>query len=151
MDTRELARTPAVRDFALAVGEWLLARRFGAITPLAFRYDVWGSYEYPDEIPPCVFLELLVNDPPPPPPEWLALSEEERSERPIREWAQAGNWPFADMRALDAAADAHAREIGVPAAIDDALPVVVGLYGQTDAREMGMRFPPVAAEAARAR
>ena len=151
MDTRELARTPAVRDFALAVGEWLLARRFGAITPLAFRYDVWHSYEYPDEIPPCVFLELLVNDPPPPPPEWLALSEEERSERPIREWAQAGNWPFADMRALDAAAEAHAREIGVPDAIDDALPVVVGLYGQTDAREMGMRFPPVAAEAARAR
>ena len=151
MDTRELARTPAVRDFALAVGEWLLARRFGAITPLAFRYDVWGSYEYPDEIPPCVFLELLVNDPPPPPPEWLALSEEERSERPIREWAQAGNWPFADMRALDAAAEAHAREIGVPDVIDDALPVVVGLYGQTDAREMGMRFPHVAAEAARAR
>ena len=151
MDTRELARTPAVRDFALAVGEWLLARRFGAITPLAFRYDVWELYGFPEEVPPCVFLELLVNDPPPPPPEWLALSEEERSERPLREWAQAGNWPFADMRALDAAAEAHAREIGVPDAIDDALPVVVGLYGQTDAREMGMRFPPVAAEAARAR
>ena len=151
MDTRELARTPAVRDFALAVGEWLLERRFGAITPLAFRYDVWEPYEYPDEIPPHIVIDLLVNDPPPPPPEWLALSEEERSERPIREWAQAGNWPFADMRALDAAAKAHAREIGVPDAIDTALPVQVALFGETDAREMGLRFPPVAAEAARAR
>ena len=151
MDTRELARMPAVRDFALAVGEWLLARRFGAITPLAFRYDVWGSYEYPDEIPPCVFLELLVNDPPPPPPEWLALSEEERSERPLREWAQAGNWPFADMRALEAAAEAHARELGAPNAIDTASPILVALFGETDALEMGLRFPHVAAEAARAR
>ena len=151
MDTRELARTPAVRDFALAVGEWLLARRFGAITPLAFRYDVWHSYEYPDEIPPCVFIELLVNDPPPPPPEWLALSEEERSERPVREWAQAGNWPFADMRALEAAAEAHARELGVPDPLDTASPVLVALFGETDALEMGLRFPHVAAEAARAR
>ena len=147
MDTRALARTPAVRDFALAVGEWLLARRFGAIAPLAFRYDVWGSYE----IPPCVFLELLVNDPPPPPPEWLALSEEERRARPIREQARATLWPREDMRALEAAADAHAREIGVPDVIDTALPVLVALVGQTDAREMGLRFPPVAAEAARAR
>ena len=151
MDTRELARTPAVRDFALAVGEWLLARRFGAITPLAFRYDVWGSYEYPDEIPPCVFLELLVNDPPPPPPEWLALSEEERRARPIRERVRPGLWPFADMRAIEAAADAHACEIGVPDAIDTALPVLVALVGETEAREMGLRFPHVAAEAARAR
>ena len=151
MDTRALARTPAVRDFALAVGEWLLARRFGAITPLAFRYDVWHSYEYPDEIPPCVFIELLVNDPPPPPPEWLALSEEERRARPIREQARAGLWPFADMRALEAAADAHACEIGVPDVIDTALPVLVALVGETEAREAGLRFPPVAAETARAR
>ena len=151
MDTRELARTPAVRDFALAVGEWLLARRFGAITPLAFRYDVKELYGFPEEVPPFVFLELLVNDPPPPPPEWLALSEEERSERPVREWAQAGNWPFADMRALEAAAEAHACEIGVPDAIDTASPILVGLFGETDAREMGLRFPHVAAEAARAR
>ena len=151
MDTRELARTPAVRDFALAVGEWLLARRFGAITPLAFRYDVWGSYEYPDEIPPCVFLELLVNDPPPPPPEWLALSEEERSERPVREWAAARLWPREDRRALRADAKAHAREIGIPDAIDTALPLLVALVGETEAREAGLRFPHVVAEAARAR
>ena len=151
MDTRDLARTPAVRDFALAVGEWLLARRFGAITPLAFRYDVWESYEYPDEIPPCVFLELLVNDPPPPPPEWLALSEDERSERPLRERTRATLWPREDRRALRADAEARAREIGVPDAIDTALPVVVALVGQTEAREAGLRFPRVAAEAARVR
>ena len=151
MDTRELARTPAVRDFALAVGEWLLARRFGAVTPLAFRYDVWELYGFPEEVPPYVFLELLVNDPPPPPPEWLALSEEERRARPIRERVRPGLWPFADMRALEAAAEAHACEIGVPDVIDTASPVLVGLVGETDAREMGLRFPHVAAEAARAR
>ena len=150
MDTRELARTPAVRDFALAVGEWLLARRFGAITPLAFRYDVWELYGFPEEVPPYIFLELLVNDPPPP-PEWLALSEEERRARPTRERVRPGLWPFADMRALEAAAEAHACEIGVPDAIDTASPVLVGLVGETDAREMGLRFPHVAAEAARAR
>ena len=150
MDARELARTPAVRDFALAVGEWLLARRFGAITPLAFRYDLKELYGFPEEVPPCVFLELLVNDPPPP-PEWLALSEEERRARPIREQARATLWPFADMRAIEAAADAHAREIGVPDAIDTALPVLVALVGETEAKEMGLRFPHVAAEAARAR
>ena len=151
MDTRELARTPAVRDFALAVGEWLLARRFGAITPLAFRYSLKELYGFPEEVPPFVFLELLVNDPPPPPPEWLALSEEERRARPIREQARATLWPREDMRALEAAAKAHAREIGVPDAIDTALPVLVALVGETEAKEMGMRFPPVAAEAARAR
>ena len=150
MDARDLAKTPAVRDFALAVGEWLLARRFGAITPLAFRYYLWESFEFP-EIRPHVVFDLLVNDPPPPPPEWLALSEEERRERPTREWAQAGLWPFADMRALEAAAKARAREVGVPDAIDDALPVVVALFGRTEAKEMGLRFPHVAGEAARAR
>ena len=151
MDTRALARTPAVRDFALAVGEWLLERRFGAITPLAFRYDVWELYGFPEEVPPFVFLELLVNDPPPPSPEWLALSEEERRTRPIRERVRPGLWPFADMRALDAAAKARAREIGAPDAIDTASPVLVALVGETEAREAGLRFPHVAAEAARAR
>ena len=150
MDARDLARTPAVRDFALAVGEWLLARRFGAITPLAFRYYLLESFEFP-EIPPHVVIDLLVNDPPPPPPEWLALSEEERRERPVREWAQAGLWPFADMRALEAAAEAHAREVGIPDAIDDALPIQVALFGRTEAKEMGLRFPHVAGEAVRAR
>ena len=150
MDARDLAKTPAVRDFALAVGEWLLARRFGAITPLAFRYYLGELFELP-EVPPHVVIDLLVNDPPPPPPEWLALSEEERRERPTREWAQAELWPFADMRALEAAAETHAREIGVPDAIDDALPVLVALFRRTDAKEMGLRFPHVAGEAVRAR
>ena len=108
-------------------------------------------YGFPEEVPPFVFLELLVNDPPPPPPEWLALSEEERSERPVREWAAARLWPREDRRALRAAAEAHAREIGVPDAIDTALPVLVALVGETEAREEGLRFPHIAAEAARAR
>ena len=150
MDARDLARTPAVRDFALAVGEWLLSRRFGAITPLAFRYYLWESFEFPG-ISPHVIIDLLVNDPPPPPPEWLALSEEERRARPIRERVRPGLWPFTDMRALEAAAEAHAREVGVPDAIDDALPVLVALFRRTDAKEMGLRFPHVAGEAARAR
>ena len=150
MDARDLARTPAVRDFALAVGEWLLARRFGAITPLAFRYYLWESFEY-DEIPPHVVIDLLVNDPPPPPPEWLALSEEERRERPTREWADARLWPREDRRALRGGVVARARAIGVPDAIDDALPVQVALVGRTEAEEIGLRFPHVAGEAARAR
>ena len=150
MDARDLARTPAVRDFALAVGEWLLSRRFGTITPLAFRYYLWESFEY-DEIPPHVVFDLLVNDPPPPPPEWLALSEEERHERPVREWADARLWPREDRRALRGVVVARAREVGVPDAIDDALPVQVALFGRTEAKEMGLRFPHVAGEAVRAR
>ena len=150
MDARDLAKTPAVRDFALAVGEWLLSRRFGAITPLAFRYYLWESFEY-DEIPPHVVFDLLVNDPPPPPPEWLALSEEERRERPVRERVRPGLWPFADMRALEAAAEACAREVGIPDVIDDALPIQVALFGRTEAKEMGLRFPHTVGEAARAR
>ena len=141
MDARDLARTPAVRDFALAMGEWLLARRFGVITPLAFRYYLGELFGFPDEVPPHVVIDLLVNDPPPPPPEWLALSEEERRARSLRERVRPGLWPFADMRALEAAATAHAREVGVPDAIDDALPVMVALFGRTDAKEMGLRFP----------
>ena len=141
MDTHNLARTPAVRDFALAVGEWLLARRFGAITPLSFRYTLKELYGFPEDVPPYVFMELLVNDPPPPPPEWLALSEEERRERPLSERVRATLWPREDVRALEAAADAHAREIGVPDAIDDILPVLVALVGETEAKEMGLAFP----------
>ena len=150
MDARDLARTPAVRDFALAVGEWLLSRRFGAITPLAFSYYLWESFEY-DEIPPHVVINLLVNDPPPPPPEWLALSEEERRERPVREWADARLWPREDRRALRGAMEARAREVGIPDAIDDALPVQVALFGRTEAKEMGLRFPHTVGEAVRAR
>ena len=141
MDTRELAKMPAVRDFALAVGEWLLARRFGAITPLAFRYTLKELYGFPEDVPPYVFMELLVNDPPPPPPEWLALSEEERRERPLSERVRATLWPREDVRALEAAADERARVIGVPDAIDDILPVLVALVGETEAKEMGLAFP----------
>ncbi len=147
MDAR-LEQTPPVRDFALAIGEWLLAQRFGAITPLAFRYHLWESYEEcPHEIPPHIVIDLLVNDPPSPSPQWLDLSEEERAARPIREWAQQGCWPFADMDALEEAARERANALGVPDALDDAWPVEVDLFGRTEAKKMGMRFPHVASEA----
>ena len=147
MDTR-LEETPPVRDFATAIGEWLLARRFGTITPLAFRWHLWESYEDPEHIPPHVVIELLVNDPPPPSPEWLALSREEQDARPIREWAQQGCWPFADMRALEEAARERAVALGVPDALDTALPVEVEPFGRTQAKEMRMRFTHIASEAA---
>ena len=148
--TARLEETPPVRDFATAIGEWLLARRFGAITPLAFRYRVWESHEEcPHEILPYVVIELLVNDPPPPSPEWRRLNEKDAmrlSLREIGEWAQGRLWPRADMDAVRDAAEAHAKEIGVPDGIDRTWPVHVVLYGRTEAQ--GMRFPHVAAEPA---
>ena len=143
--TARLEETPPVRDFALAIGEWLLARRFGAITPLAFRYRVWESHEEcPHEILPYVVIELLVNDPPPPSPEWRRLNEKDAmrlSLREIGEWAQGRLWPRADMDAVRDAAEAHAREIGVPDGIDRTWPVHVNLVGCSDAGECG--FPMV--------
>ena len=146
MDTR-LEDTPAVREFATAIGEWLLARRFGSITPLAFRWHL-EELHLDGEVFPYVMLDLLVNDPPPPSPEWLALSREEQDARPISEWAQQGNWPFADMDELEEGALEHANALGVPDALDTALPVLVGLFGRTQAKEMRMSFPYVASEAA---
>ena len=146
MDTR-LEDTPAVREFATAIGEWLLARRFGSVTPLAFRWRLWESYEEcPHEILPHVVIELLVNDPPPPSAEWLALSEEERAARPIREWARNSTWPRADMDAVRDAAEGRAREIGVPDGIARSWPVQVVPFARGEARDM--RFPHVAAELA---
>ena len=145
MGTR-LEQTAPVREFAAAIGEWLLARRFGFITPLAFR---WRVMPYQDEeIRPCLFIELLVNDPPPPSAEWLALSEEERAARPIREWARNRLWPREDMDAVLDAAEAHARALGVPDALDDVWPVDVALRGRTEAKKLGMRFPHAAGKAA---
>ena len=146
METR-LDQTAPVQEFATAIGEWLLARRFGFITPLAFRWRVWESYLY-DDVRPLVFIELLVNDPPPPSAEWLALTEEERRARPIREWAQNDIWPHEDMDALNDAAEARARAIGVPDGIDTVMPVMVMLRGRTEAEKYGMRFPGVASETA---
>ena len=147
MDARP-EETPAVRDFATAIGEWLLARRFGTITPLAFRWHLWESYEDPEHIPPHVVIDLLVNDPPSPSPEWLALSREEQDARPISEWAQQGCWPFADMDEMEDGALAYADALGVPDALDTALPVEVEPFGRTQAKEMRMRFTHVASEAA---
>ena len=148
--TERLEQTAPVQEFAAAIGECLLARRFGFITPLAFRWQVWESYLY-DDARPLVFMELLVNDPPPPSAEWLALSEEERRARPIREWARNRIWPREDMDALDEAALERARALGVPEALDDALPVIVALRGRTEAEKLGMRFPPREESAALAR
>ncbi len=145
--TERIEDMPAVREFATAIGEWLLARRFGFITPLAFRWQV-EELHLDGEVFPYVMFDLLVNDPPPPSPEWLALSREEQDARPIREWAQQGNWPFADMRALEEATRERADALGVPDALDTALPVDVALFGRTEAKEMRMRFPHVASEAA---
>ena len=145
--TERIEDMPAVREFATAIGEWLLARRFGSITPLAFRWRV-GELHLDGEVFPYIMFDLLVNDPPPPSPEWLALSQEERDARPISEWAQQGNWPFADMDELDDAVLEHAEALGVPDALDAAGPVEVGLFGRTQAKEMRMRFTHVASEAA---
>ena len=146
MDER-IEDMPAVREFATAIGEWLLARRFGFITPLAFRWHL-EELHLDGEVFPYIMLDLLVNDPPPPSPEWLALSQEEQDARPISEWAQQGNWPFADMRALEEAARERAKALGVSDALDSAWPVDVGLFGRTEAKEMRMRFPYVASKAA---
>ena len=140
--TARLEETPPVRDFAIAIGEWLLARRFGAITPLAFRYRVWEARD-PGELPHVV-IDLLVNDPPPPPPEWQRLKnmrKQDMSLREIGEWAQGRLWPRADMDAVRDAAEARAPEIGVPDGIDRSWPVHVNLVGCSDAGECG--FPVV--------
>ena len=137
MGTR-LEQTAPVREFAEAIGEWLLARRFGSVTPLAFRWRVWGSYgERPHGIPPHVVMDLLVNDPPPPSAEWCALSEEERAARPIREWARNGLWPREDMDAVREAARKRALEVGTPDGIDRTWPVHVLLIARSDAGECG--------------
>ena len=146
MDAR-IEETPAVRDFATAIGEWLLARRFGTITPLAFRWRL-GELHLDGEVFPYIMIDLLVNDPPPPSPEWLALSREEQDARPISEWAQQGCWPFADMDELEEGARQRATALGVPDALDAAWPVEVGLFGRTQAKEMRLRFTHVASEAA---
>ena len=146
MDTR-LDQTAPVQEFATAIGEWLLARRFGFITPLAFRWQV-DELHLDGEVFPFIIMYLLVNDPPPPSAEWLALSEEERRARPIREWAQNDIWPHEDMDALDEAVRERAKAIGVPDGLDTVMPVVVMLRGRTEAEKHGMRFPGVASEAA---
>ena len=145
--TERIEDMPAVREFATAIGEWLLARRFGSITPLAFRWQV-DELHLDGEVFPYVMFDLLVNDPPPPSPEWLALSKEEQDARPIREWAQQGNWPFEEMDELEEGARERAKALGVPDALDAAWPVLVGLFGRTEAEEMRMRFTHVASEAA---
>ena len=151
METR-LEQTAPVQEFATAIGEWLLARRFGFITPLAFRWRVWESYLY-DDARPHVVIELLVNDPPPPSPEWHRLNEKGKGKgrlslREIGEWAQGRLWPREDMDAVRAAARERARAIGVPDGLDAAWPVDVALRGRTEAEKHGMRFPGVASETA---
>ena len=146
--TTRLDQTAPVQEFATAIGEWLLARRFGSVTPLAFRWRLWEAYYEDDLVPTHVVMDLLVNDPPPPSAEWLALSEEERRARPIREWASNRTWPLEDRRALNEAAEARARAIGVPDGLDTVMPVMVMLRGRTEAEKHGMRFPQVEESAA---
>ncbi len=141
--TTRLEQTAPVRAFATAIGECLLARRFGSVTPLAFRWRLWESYLY-DDARPHVVIELLVNDPPPPSPEWHKLNEKDGrlSLREIGELAQGRIWPREDIDAVDEAALERARALGVPEALDAAWPVDVMLRGRTEAAKLGMRFPP---------
>ena len=143
MGTR-LEQAPAVREFATAIGEWLLTQRFGTITPLAYRYRLREPRDpLPDELPQVV-IELLANDPPPPPPEWHRFKDmknEDMSLEDIGEWARGLTWPRADRDAIEEAAEARARALGIPDAIDPGWPVAVNLFGRSDARHCG--FPPL--------
>lgn len=131
----------AIDDFAKAIGEWLLTQRFGAITPLAFDHSLWEPRDpVPGELP-HVTIDLLVNDPPPPPPAWHELNKRlDLSLAEMEEWAQGKLWPRDDMDAVDAAARACAREIGIPEGITRGTPVRVRLFGRTEAED---RFPPL--------
>ena len=61
METRP-EQTAPVREFATAIGEWLLARRFGFITPLAFRWRLWQSREEsPHEVLPHIVSEAAAR------------------------------------------------------------------------------------------
>ena len=140
--TTRLEQTAPVREFATGIGEWLLTRRFGSITPLAFRWQVWESYEEEPD-PPHVVIELLVNDPPAT-AEWQPPKDGKREElslADIREWAEALLWPRADMDAVWDAATARARVIGIPEGIDRTWPVHVNLVARSDAGACG--FPAI--------
>ena len=139
--TTRLEQTAPVRAFATAIGEWLLARRFGSVTPLAFRWRLWEAYGDDDLVPTHLVMDLLVNDPPPPSAEWLALSEEERAARPIREWARNGLWPRDDMDAVRDAARTRALDVGPPDGIDRTWPVHVLFVARSDAGACG--FPAI--------
>ena len=139
--TVRLEETAPVRAFAAGIGEWLLTQRFGSITPLAFRWRLWEAYYEDDLVPTHVVMDLLVNDPPPPSAEWLALSEEERDARPIREWARNGLWPREDMDAVREAARTRALEVGPPDGVDRTWPVHVLFIARSDAGACG--FPTI--------
>ena len=142
MGTR-LEQAPAVREFATAIGEWLLTQRFGTITPLAFRYRLWELPDSPPDEMPMLVLDVLVNDPPPPPEEWHRLKDMKTDDMTMAEygeWVRGGLWPFVDMNAIDEAVNARAFRLGFPEGLSY-WPVVVNLFGRSDARECG--FPSV--------
>lgn len=139
----QLEQAPAVREFATAIGEWLLTQRFGVITPLAFRYRLWELPDSPPDEMPMLVMDVLVNDPPPPPPEWHRLKDMKSDDMTMAEygeWMRGMLWPRADMNAIDEAVNARARTLGFPDGLSY-WPVVVNLFGRSDARECG--FPSV--------
>ena len=141
--TTRLEETAPVRAFAAGIGEWLLARRFGSVTPLAFRWRLWEAYE-DDDVAPHVVIELLVNDPPPPPPEWQPLKDRKREDlgpADIREWAEGLLWPRGDMDAVREAARVRAIEVGAPDGIDALRPITVRFVARSDAGACG--FPTI--------
>ena len=132
----------AIKEFAEAIGEWLLTQRFGQITPLAYRHRIWEPR--PDDRAagerPHVVIELVVSDPPPPPPEWHRLNEKERlTTEEFHEWARGQIWPREDRWAVEKAATEHALKLGLPVGIEHAWPVSVHLFGRSEASECG--FP----------
>ena len=132
----------AIERFADGIGEWLLTQRFGAITPLAFRYRLWeprAADRLEGELPHVV-IELLVEDPPPPPPHWRRPSEgEDLTLKELQERAEAILWPQQDMDAADQAARDHVAGLSLPDGIDSHRPLVVHLFGRSEATECG--FP----------
>lgn len=131
----------AIDEFAQTIGEWLLTQRFGAITPLTFRYDLWEPRDPCEGELPHIAIDLLVNDPPPPPPEWHRLNERlDLNLEEMEEWAQGKLWPREDMDAVDKATRARACEFGIPEGITPGTPVRVRLFGRSEAEGS---FPPL--------
>ncbi len=132
----------AIERFADGIGEWLLTQRFGAITPLAFRYRLWeprADDRIEGELPHLV-IELLVEDPPSPPPHWSPPREEEGlSLHDLQKRAEAVLWPRKDMDSVDKAAKDRVVSLALPLGIDAHRPVVVHLFGRSEAKECG--FP----------
>ena len=118
----------AIKEFAEAVGDWLLTQRFGQIQPLAYRHRIWEPR--PDDRAagerPHVVIELVVEDAPP---------------RQRSNGAPSPAWLREDRRAVRQAARECALTVGVPPGIDPGWPIQVDLFGRSDAATCGIPAP----------